>query len=571
MHGSPECEIIWVRKMHLENCISGHNITSFPGNEVTMNEQCIRVICLYRVSTIGQVDKDDIPMQKQCCRTFVSGQSNWKIVREVYEKGVSGFKKSARERDAIQEIQREAVQGNFDVLLVYMFDLLGRRDDETPFVVEWFVRNGIQVWSAMEGQQRFDSHVDKLLNYIRYWQASGESIKTSVRVKTRMEQLTESGFFTGGTIPYGYRLEKRGRLNKKNQEVNDLVVDEDAAQIIRLIFYKYVYEGYGAQRLCRYLTEQGIVKPNGKNFPNTSINRIIKNQMYVGIIHNGEVTSPEIPELRIIDQETFDRAQELMKSRATHHNTVPLNMKGQSLLVGNIFCGHCKNRLTLTTSGRKRVTRSGEVVRETRCRYQCHYNLRHPGECDGQSGYGVKKVDGIVEKVIRYQLEKIRLAREELIDQQHAKALELAKARYKLASHQLAEKQRELADLESETIKVIRGESRLNIDLLNSLVERTHDELQRLESLVEETRSKLESKLTSSQEEREEVERLTNWADLYDSCTFEARKMIVSQFVKSVYVYRDYSMEIEFNVSFEDFNSLCSQEEDGETYVEVKA
>ena len=181
--------------MHLENCISGHNITSFPGNEVTMNEQCIRVICLYRVSTIGQVDKDDIPMQKQCCRTFVSGQPNWKIVREVYEKGVSGFKKSARERDAIQEIQREAVQGNFDVLLVYMFDRLGRRDDETPFVVEWFVRNGIQVWSAMEGQQRFDSHVDKLLNYIRYWQASGESIKTSVRVKTRMEQLTESGFF----------------------------------------------------------------------------------------------------------------------------------------------------------------------------------------------------------------------------------------------------------------------------------------------------------------------------------------------------------------------------------------
>lgn len=48
-----------------------------------------------------------------------------------------------------------------------------------PFVVEWFVKQNIEVWSAMEGQQRFDSHVDKLLNYIRYWQASGESIKTS--------------------------------------------------------------------------------------------------------------------------------------------------------------------------------------------------------------------------------------------------------------------------------------------------------------------------------------------------------------------------------------------------------
>ena len=55
-----------------------------------------------------------------------------------------------------------------------------------------------------------------------------------------MEQLTESGYFTGGKIPYGYRLVKRGYQNKKNQDVNDLVVDEEAAAIIRLIFDKYV-------------------------------------------------------------------------------------------------------------------------------------------------------------------------------------------------------------------------------------------------------------------------------------------------------------------------------------------
>ena len=161
-----------------------------------------RVYCLYRVSTVGQVEKDDIPMQKQYCNEFAERQLDWEITREFYEKGVSGYKVSAKDRDAVQEIQRDAVQGKFDILLVFMFDRLGRRDDETPFVVEWFVQNGIEVWSAVEGQQRFDNHVDKLLNYIRYWQASGESIKTSVRVKTRMEQLTESGYFTGGKIPY---------------------------------------------------------------------------------------------------------------------------------------------------------------------------------------------------------------------------------------------------------------------------------------------------------------------------------------------------------------------------------
>ena len=198
-------------------------------------EENKRVCCLYRVSTIGQVEKDDIPMQRQYCRDFVDHQQGWVIVKEVYEKGVSGFKLSAKERDAVQEIQREAIAHTFDILLVYMFDRLGRRDDETPFIVEWFVKNDIEVWSAVEGQQRFDNHVDKLLNYIRYWQASGESIKTSVRVKTRLEQLTQEGHFTGGAVPYGYKAVKQGRMNKRNREVTDLVIDEDAAEIVRLI------------------------------------------------------------------------------------------------------------------------------------------------------------------------------------------------------------------------------------------------------------------------------------------------------------------------------------------------
>lgn len=126
-----------------------------------------RVYCLYRVSTKGQVERDDIPMQRQVCHEYAQRQG-WDITKEFYEKGVSGFKVSAKDRDAVQEIQRDAAQGHFDILLVFMFDRLGRKEDETPFIVEWFVRNGIEVWSAVEGQQRFDSHVDKLMNYIRY-------------------------------------------------------------------------------------------------------------------------------------------------------------------------------------------------------------------------------------------------------------------------------------------------------------------------------------------------------------------------------------------------------------------
>ena len=544
--------------MYLENQIANKDIHTFSQNGVYVMEQKKRVNCLYRVSTIGQVEKDDIPMQRQFCREFIASHPDWVLQNEFYEKGVSGFKKSAKERDAMQELQQEAVAGSFDILLVYMFDRLGRRDDETPFVVEWFVRNGVEVWSAVEGQQRFDNHVDKLLNYIRYWQASGESIKTSVRVKTRMEQLTKDGCFTGGIVPFGYKLQKQGRINKKNQEVNDFVIDEDAAEIVRFIFYKYVNEGCGAQRISHYLLENGIRRADGSMIPNTTIVRMIKNKLYMGVISNGNAESEIIPELQIVDEATFQRAQELMEKRTTHHADTPLNLRGSSLLVGNIFCGHCKNRLTLTTSGKKYIRKDGTVRNQVKSRYQCHFKARHPDLCDGQSGYGVIKLDEIVDALVRYQLSRIRVsAKDSLIAEQHEKATALARSRYKMSAMRLEEKQKELSDYEAETINVIRGKSRLNVDLLNSLVAKCKEEIAELSQEVDAQKADMEHQLESAAQEQAEFEKLESWADLYDNCTFEAKKMIVSQLIKAVYVYRDYRLEVEFRVSFDDFRRLC--------------
>ena len=138
-----------------------------------------RVDCLYRVSTDKQVDYNDksqadIPMQRRECHRFCE-KMGWTIVHEEQEDGVSGHKVRAENRDKLQIIKERAKQGKFDILLVFMFDRIGRIADETPFVVEWFVKNGIRVWSTQEGEQRFDNHTDKLTNYIHFWQADGES------------------------------------------------------------------------------------------------------------------------------------------------------------------------------------------------------------------------------------------------------------------------------------------------------------------------------------------------------------------------------------------------------------
>lgn len=87
-----------------------------------------RVLCLYRVSTKGQVDQntDDIPMQRRECLAFIDRMEDWVFFDERVEKGVSGYKVSAENRDAILDIRALAEKKKFDVLLVFMFDRLGR-------------------------------------------------------------------------------------------------------------------------------------------------------------------------------------------------------------------------------------------------------------------------------------------------------------------------------------------------------------------------------------------------------------------------------------------------------------
>ena len=258
-----------------------------------------RVYTLYRVFTKKQVNvsenhDNDIPMQRGACKEFVKYRQDWEIVKEYEEKGVSGFKVSAKNRDAILDLQEAALNKEFDVLLVFMFDRIGRIDDETPFIVEWFVKTaGVEVWSVKEGEQRFETHVDKLTNYIRFWQASGESEKTSIRIKTRIQQLKLDGLYTGGALPYGYRIVPSGTKNRKGQELKKYEIDLEQYVVYRKIVEKTINNGTGSYVMAHFLNDQGYKTANGKKFTSKSILRILSASLPRGCTSEGE-TSEEI-------------------------------------------------------------------------------------------------------------------------------------------------------------------------------------------------------------------------------------------------------------------------------------
>ena len=511
-----------------------------------------RVFCLYRVSTKGQVEKDDIPMQKRACEEFCD-KMDWQIVDSRSEKGISGYKTSAYDRDAINDIRKAALEKKFDVLLVYMFDRLGRKEDETPFIVQWFIDNGIEVWSTIEGQQQIKQHVDKLLNYIHYWQAAGESEKISTRVKTAQAQMIQDGLFRGGAAPYGYHLVHNGRVNKKGHPVRDIEVNEHEASIVKIIFDRYVNYGYGTQRICTYLAENNIYSRTGGRFINGTIREIIKRPIYIGIMHGCGIQSNIIPELQIITNDIFDRAQEILMERSANYSEqrrIPLITTGKTLLSGNLFCGHCGARLVVTTNNKKYHRKDGRVTKTPRTRYICYNKSRHPEKCDGQTGYTSSKLDRIINEVLKSLFEeskgttiKLRI-HEKLGEITSGLETELIIAKDTFCSYLQLHEQ-----LENELIKVMQGKSVLKADFLN----KKHSEVEHLLKEQSESIIFLEHELNNRQEIINKIIKEHNsilaWADIYDDAPIDVKKMIISQIIYTIRVFRDYKIEIDFKIN----------------------
>ena len=528
-----------------------------------------RVQCLYRVSTTKQVDHNDqnqadIPMQRKSCREFAK-KMGWTIVGEEQETGVSGFKVSADDRDKLQLVKEKAEQGKFDILLVFMFDRLGRRSDETPFVVEWFVKKGIHVWSVNEGEQRFESHTDRLTNYIRFWQADGESQKTSIRTKTALSQMVLEGRFRGGKTPYGYKLEKSGILNKRKHEVNRLVIDDEEAEVVRMMFDLCVSSGYGKFRLAHFLNDHGIRNRQGENWHDATIGAILHNPLYKGILRSGETYSEPFEELQIIKPELFDMAQNLMTERTNEnkeYRTMPLNTTGQSLLSGNVFCGHCGGRLTLTTNGKVVRQADGTPLKKKRIRYVCYNKTRHRSNCDGQTGYTMHILDDIVVNILHQVFDKMKSATSDMIvGSANKKQMALLQGDLKRARTENTKANTDYESLKAEVLKAVQGKSALPMEVLNEVLEETRQRVLDTSRRVTELTLELENENSRVAEMQAEFDRIATWSEIFDSSDIATKKMICGYIIKRVTVYRDYKLDVEFNITVKQFlNGIDSVE-----------
>ena len=514
-----------------------------------------RAALAYRVSTKGQVDHDDIPMQKIACRKFAQ-QQGWRVVQEKAEKGVSGSKVSASKRDVIQELRTAASNKEFDILLVYMFDRLGRIESETPFVLEWFVQHGIEMWSTHEGQQRIESHGDKLMNYIRFWQAAGESEKTSMRTRDRIRQIVSSGHYAGGFVPYGYRAVNKGRVNKRDQPVKDLEIDPEEAAWVREVFEKVANEGASGYAMARMLNERGLRTRQGAKFQSVNIRRLIRHEGYTGYIMTKAARSEFMPQLQIVDGDLFTKANERMDSRcknAAENKNAAKKSGNPTLLAGIVVCAHCGAKMSAFLHTDRYKLADGSIREKVQAKYNCYQRGQHLRECDGQSLYLAERVDGVVLALVDQMFQQIKQepydrSIEQRIRQQDAewnRKKQAAEKKIQAARHK---QQR----YEEEIVRCLDGQSAFAEATLARLIQQAEAEVQQAKNEYAEL-LKNDSSRTTVQQIRKYYDEFLGWANEFDLASIPRKRTILAQLLEKVEVGKGYRVRIVVRGSYQQF------------------
>ena len=199
----------------------------------------------------------------------------------------------------------------------------------------------------------------------------------------------------------------------------------------------------------------------------------------------------------------------------------------------------------------------GHTVKEVRPRYSCFYKIRHPGDCDGQSGYGVSKLDSIVEEVVRQIFAQFReVSRKKLLESVKTNDAARIQKKIKKLQKDLESKQKELDDLKAETILVIRGVSALDKELLSTLVAEARETLETLEKQLVQAQEEYEEATKTAKRSNYICNELFTWADVYDTANHDERRAILQQFIAEIRVRKDYEISITLNASFNQVEQL---------------
>lgn len=547
-----------------------------------------KVRILLRVSSNQQLEADgDLGVQRQLVKEYVMKQPDWLLDdKEYFEGSNSGYKNAVIDRDVLQEALQDAKAGEYDILVAYKDDRIGRRMWEIGAYVMTLKNHGVDIYTVKDGciSPESDDIMGQMMLALRYGNAQKSSSDTGMRVKDTAQKLVQQGKFMGGAAPYGYKLELSGEISKHGRALHHLVVVPERAEVVQYIYELSLNKEYGSVKIAKILNAHEIYKKLAPkdNWKSGTITSILTNPVYAGYTAykrreriNGKyrrlesndwaIASKPDTSIAIIDKDTWNKTQERRKRRGDKYLKNPEHQDarvikrndGKLALIDVLYCGYCGckmtngsryNYWTIKDTGEKRTSKIAI--------YKCQ-NAWQGVLHDKTTQFRADKIEPIVFEAIAQYIGKLQENEDVFtqIEENQNREKKLRKAELIKEQQELEKIRRKIAVMESNIPDAMTGDYPLSLQELVSLIKKQKDQEKQQAELVCQKETELKNTTVSIQDWEDIRTEIPTWQEVFLNADPETKRVLVTKLVDRIEITKS-QVNVRFKINLNDFFTL---------------
>ena len=330
-----------------------------------------RVVAYCRVSTDKTDQLNSLENQKSYFERHINNNKDWELTKIYADEGITGT--STKKRKEFNKMIADAESGDVDIILTKEVSRFARNTVDALEYTRKLKGMGVEVYFLLDNISTADKDGELRLTIMSSL-AQEEARKISERCTWGARRSMENGVVFGNCV-LGYDI-KDGKLT----------VNEEQAEIVKLIFHKYLHEGKGLFTIARELMDKGIL--TARNQPNwyaTTVKGILTNEKYCGDLKQGKTYIVDFLNKKtkknkgerdfviiknnhkaIISRKDFEKVQEEIKRR--HRDTVKYDKSkytNKYAFSGKVICSECGRSYGV---GSTKKLKTGAIRRSYRCR-----------------------------------------------------------------------------------------------------------------------------------------------------------------------------------------------------------
>ena len=547
-----------------------------------------RVRMLLRVSSNQQLEADgDLSVQRQLVKDYIFSQSDWQLdEKEYFEGSNSGYKNAVADRNILQEALQDAKAKEYDILVVYKDDRIGRRMWEIGAYVMSLKSFGVDIYTVKDDciSPESDDIMGQMMLALRYGNAQKSSSDTGMRVKDTAQKLVQKGKFMGGKAPYGYKLELSGEVSKHGRALHHLVVVPEQAEVVKYIYELSLHKEFGATKISKILNEHEIYKDRAPRdiWKSGTIVSILTNPVYAGYtaykrrervdgryhrLDSKDWIFAEKPdtEIAIIDENMWNQVQDTRKQRAdkyiksleNQNVTVIRRNSGMLALIDVLHCGYCGRKMT---NGSKynywTIKDTGERRTSKIAIYKCP-NAWNGIPHEKTKQYRADQIEPVVFEALAEYIGKLQENEDVFtqIEENQSRQKAVKQSELDKEQSELENIQQKISVMENNIPNAMTGDYPLSLEELAGII-RKHKELeQKHKRIVEERKAELDAMKVSMDDWENIRSKIPTWQDVFWNADTTTKRVLVNKLIERIDITKD-SVNIRFKINLNDFFTL---------------